>query len=63
MDKFGIYCDRFMGMKKADIIAEGQAWGFWADRASTAASLMKWSKFLLAIILADKIDKFENRGY
>lgn len=63
MDNYEIYYKKFMAMKKADIIREGQAQDIWADCKSTAGCLMKWKKPLLAGILAGHLCRLENRGY
>ena len=63
MDKFTVYYTRLMGMKKAEIIREGQTWGFWDARESNTQALMKWSKILLARSVADRLVRLENRGY
>ena len=63
MDNYEIYYKKLMGMKKADIIREGQTWNIWANCQSTASYLMKWKKPLLAGILAGRLCRLENRGY
>ena len=62
-DNFTTYYNRLMGMKKAEIIREGQTWGFWDARESNTKALMKWSKILLARSVADRLVRLENRGY
>lgn len=63
MDNYETYYKKFMAMKKADIIREGQTWDIWANCQSTADYLMKWKKPLLAGILAGRLYRLENRGY
>ena len=63
MDNYETYYKKLMGMKKADIIREGQTWDIWANCQSTASYLMKRKKPLLAGILAGRLCRLENRGY
>ena len=63
MDTFEMYYEKFMKMRKADIIREDQTWEVWANCQSTADSLMKWTKPVLARILAGRLDRLEKRGY
>ena len=62
-DNYNIYYNKLMGMKKADIIREGQTWDIWANCQSTTAWLMKQSKTWLAGVLAGRLCRLENRGY
>lgn len=60
MDNYETYYKKLMGMKKADIIREGQTWDIWANCQSTASYLMKWKNrflrvFLLAVYAVQKI--------
>ena len=52
MTNFEQYLENLMGMKKAEIITEGNK-----------AELMKWKKVLLARCLADRLERLEKRGY
>ena len=63
MDNYETYYKKLMGMKKADIIREGQTWDIWANCQSTPNYLMKWKKPLLAGILAGRLCRLENRVY
>lgn len=63
MDNYETYYKKLMAMKKIDIIHEGQAWDIWANCKSTADSLMKWKKALLAGVLAGRLCRLEDRGY
>lgn len=63
MDNYEAYYNKFMAMRKADIIREGQTWDIWANCQSTVDCLMKWKKPLLAGILAGRLCRLENRGY
>ncbi len=64
MDNYEIYYSKLMGMKKADIIKEGQTWDIWANLAETTDYLMKhYTKTLLAGIIAGRLCRLENRGY
>lgn len=63
MDNYEIYYKKFMAMKKADIIREGQARDIWADYPANTKCLMKDKKTLLAGILAGRLCRLENRGY
>ena len=63
MDTFEMYYEKFMKMRKADIIREGQTWEIWANCQSTANSLMKWKKPVLARVLVGRLDRLEKRGY
>ena len=63
MDTFEMYYEKFMKMRKADIIREGQTWEIWANCQSTVDSLMKWKKPVLARVLAGRLDRLEKRGY
>ena len=63
MDNYEAYYNKFMAMRKADIIREGQTWDIWANCQSTTDSLMKWKKPLLAGILVGRLCRLENRGY
>lgn len=62
-NNFTTYYNRLMGMKKVEIIHEGQTWGFWDARESNTQALMKWSKILLARSVADRLVRLENCGY
>ena len=62
-DNYNIYYNKLMSMKKADIIREGQTWDIWANCQSTADSLMKWKKPVLARVLAGRLDRLEKRAY
>lgn len=57
---FEEYLNKFLAMKKADIIREGMSRDIWASTEGNFVSLMKWSKLLLARTLADKIVWIEN---
>jgi hypothetical protein len=61
--KFDAYYDRFMEMKKAEIIREGMTWGVWANYESNFHALMKWKKVHLARHLAERLVRLENYGY
>lgn len=63
MTTFENYYEKFIEMKKAEIIREGQTWGIWAGYQSTTAALMKWTKNSLARCLADRLVRLEVRGY
>ena len=63
MSKFDDYYNKFMGMHKARIIAEGQFQNIWADTEGATKELMKWNKVLLARTLADRMARRELRGY
>ena len=62
-DNYTNYYNKFMGMKKAEIINEGITWGIWANTEGNKAELMKWKKVLLARSLADRLERLEKRGY
>lgn len=57
---FEEYLNKFLAMKKADIIREGMSRDIWTSSEGNFVSLMKWSKLLLARTLADKIVWIEN---
>ena len=63
MTTFEQYLENLMGMKKAEIINEGIAWGIWANTECNKAELMTWKKVLLARCLADRLERLEKRGY
>lgn len=63
MTNYETYYNKFMAMRKVDIIREGQAQDIWANYKSTMDCLMKWKKPLLAGFLAGRLCRLENRGY
>ncbi len=63
INNFENYYEKFMEMKKADIIREGQIWDVWARYDSTTKELMKSTKNALARTLADRLVRRELRGY
>lgn len=59
---FDAHYKRLMAMKKAEIIDEGIARGFWDARAKDC--LMKtWKKVHCANFVTDRIVRMELRGY
>ena len=60
---FETYYNNLIGMKKAEIINEGIAWGIWVDTERNKVELMKRKKIPLARHLADRLDRLETRGY
>ena len=62
-DNYTNYYNKFMGMKKAEIIRGGQTWDVWSNCQSTTAWLMKQPKTWLAGVLAGRLCRLENRGY